>query len=273
MVLHYDHERLTKTFESEEFLKGYDAYQQTNSQIQSFQDFIDKIEINKKYFRLDMGKSGYRKKHHKQNVSGDTKAIKEIQSYLNKMTDKTSEKIIREIKHRLVNRDYLYKMIMESFVEKCIIYPQYNQLYLSAMVDIYGTRPDFKKVLVQCIDESHEALLSLEIQEDSEYLTFCAKNKRLDKLIGHSMLLTECEKANVVKDRIHPSISSLLDILKEGSSEEESYKCVQCLYEIMKALYGSGSLPERYQEQIQGLVDSEGQRKIKYKMMDILERR
>ena len=126
---------------------------------------------------------------------------------------------------------------------------------------------------MQCIDESYEALIHLEIQEDSEYLTFCAKNKRLDKLIGHSMLLTECEKANVVKDRIHPSISSLLDILKEGSSEEESYKCVQCLYEIMKSLYGSGSLPEMYQEQIQGLVDSEEKRKIKYKMMDILERR
>ena len=273
MVSHYDDDRLSEIFASEDFLKGYEHYRHGNSEISEFRKFIDNIEINKKYFRLAMNKTGYRKKYHKQNVSEDTRAIKEIQSYLNKMTDQTANKLIGEIKTRVTGRDYLYKMIMESFIEKCIIYPQYISLYLRGLQEIYGPRPDFKESLMQCIDESHATIVNAVISEVSDYLTFCAKNKRLDKLIGHSMLITECEKAKLVKDRIHPSISSLLEILKEQTSDEESYKCVQCLYEILKSLYGTSLLPQGYIDQIKSLIDGETKPKIKYKMMDILERR
>ena len=271
--MHYDNDSLSAIFETQEFLEGYEVHKRNDKKVSEFRDFIDKIEINKKYFRLDMNKTGYRKKYHKQNVSEDTRAIKEIQSYLNKMTDQTSEKIIKEIKHRLANRDYLYMMIVESFVEKCIIYPQYNQLYLAGLMDIYGSKPDFKQMLVKCMDDAYDKIIHQDIQEESEYLMFCAKNKRLDKLIGHSMLLTECDKTNIVKGRIHPSIESLMGILRDGSSEEESYKCVQCLYEILKSLYGDSLLPQGYIDQIQGLIEGEKKPKIKFKMMDILERR
>ena len=254
MVIHYDNDSLSEIFETQEFLEGYEVHKRNDKTVSEFKDFIDKIEINKKYFRLDMNKTGYRKKYHKQNVSEDTRAIKEI-------------------KHRLADRDYLYMMIVESFIEKCIIYPQYNQLYLTGLMDIYGSKPDFKQMLVKCMDDAYDKIIHQDIKEESEYLMFCAKNKRLDKLIGHSMLLTECEKTKIVKGRIHPSIESLMGILRDGSSDEESYKCVQCLYEILKSLYGDSLLPQGYIDQIQGLIKGEKKPKIKYKMMDILERR
>ena len=96
----------------------------------------------------------------------------------------------------------------------------------------------------------------------------------MDKLIGHSMLLTECEKRELVYDKIHPSITSLLKILEEGESDEESYKCVQCLYEIMKSLYGGGKeIPTSYLSTIQRIIEGGPTPKIKFKLMDILERR
>ena len=273
MVIHYNDERLKTIFEDEIFAINYEIYRRNNSYISEFRKFVDNIEINKKYFRLTMNKTGYRKKHSKQNVSEDTRAIKEIQSYLNKMTDKTYSKLIQEIKVRLENRDYLYKMIVESFVEKCIIYPQYVSMYLSGLQEIYKTKDDLPIILMVCVDESYKTIMNAEINEESDYLTFCAKNKRLDKLIGHSKLVTECEKKNFVKDRIHPSISELLKIIRDGSSDEESYKCVQCVYEIMKSFYGGNKLPQGYINQIQSLIDSETKLKIKYKLMDIIERR
>jgi len=274
MVKQFSVEYLEKRFSDKEFIEGYNAFREGEKDIARFHDFVCRIEINKKYFRLDMGKTGYRKKYHKQNLSEDTKAIKEIQSYLNKLTEKNAVKLIQEIRDRVEGREYIYKMIVESLVEKCVIYPQYNQLYLMALHEIYGHRQDMKHILLECIEESYKGIIEMEITQESEYLTFCAKNKRLDKLIGHSMLLTECEKRELVYDKIHPSIASLLGIIEGGESDEESYKCVQCLYEIMKSLYGEGKeIPASYLSTIQSLIDGGPKPKIKYKLMDIVERR
>ncbi len=273
MVIYYNNDQLLTLFQDESFLLGYETYQSHNKRLQEFRTFIDSIEINKKYFRLTMNKTGYRKKYHKQNVGEDTRALKEIHSYLNKMTDQSYPKLIQEITTRVQGRDYLYRMIMELFIDKCVIYPQYISLYLKGLHAIYGTKSDFNNMVMSCVDDSYQSILNTEIEEESEYLIFCAKNKRLDKLIGHSMLVTECEKRKIVTDRIHPSLAKLLDIIKDGTSDEESYKCVQCVYEIMKSLYNENLLPQGYIDRLQALIQEETTPKIKYKMMDIIERR
>jgi hypothetical protein len=76
-----------------------------------------------------------------------------------------------------------------------------------------------------------------------------------------------------VKGRIHPTLDSFLILLAEEDDPSETYKCVQCLYNIMKSLYGMSRLPQGYIIRIQGLIEAEKSSKIKYKMMDILERR
>ena len=75
--------------DSNEFKLNYNDYI-TKKECSEFSDFINSIELNKKYFRLEMNKKkGYRNKH--KNMSDDTIAIKEITSLLNKVSDKYIE--------------------------------------------------------------------------------------------------------------------------------------------------------------------------------------
>ena len=55
--------------------------------------------------------------------------------------------------------------------------------------------------------------------------------------------------------------------------DEEKYKCVQCLYNILKSYYGDYILPEGYNQNLKHLISLEKTTKIKFKMMDILERK
>lgn len=273
MIQHSD-ESIKAIVETPEFKKDYGTYRSQNTETKEFRKFIDSIEINKKYFRLAMNKQGYRRKHQRGNVGEDTLAIKEITSYLNKVTEQTIDRITGEIQKRLVDKDYLMPLIVDSVIEKSLLYTQYIPMYLGLVKDLYRTVPDIKETFMGRIDVIHKGIVEAEVNtEESDYLQFCAKNKRLDKLIGHSMLITECEKQGFVEGRIHPTLDSFLTLLAEEDDPSETYKCVQCLYNIMKSLYGRSRLPQGYITRIQGLIDTEKSAKIKYKMMDILERR
>ena len=271
-MIHYEESEVLRLFEDPVFLQGYEDYQQSHTELQGFRSFIDSIEFNKGYFRLAMGKQGPRHKQ-RRNLGADTIAIKEINSYLNKLTERTLEKITMEIQSRLVGREYLQHMILETLVDKALLYPQYIPVYLTVLRDLYPG-PEIYPVFVRCIDTVFEKVLQAEIgSTQSEYLQFCDKNKRLDKVIGHSLLLAECEKRGIVKDKIHPTLESLLTILGETTDNDEKYKGVQCVYTILKSLYPKQTLPPHYHHTIQTLIHQETSPKIKYKLMDIVERR
>ena len=108
----------------------------------------------------------------------------------------------------------------------------------------------------------------------SDYLQFCDKNKRLDKLIGHSLLIVECEKKGMVEDRVHPRLDEMLETMTKSSDlDDERYKCVQCIYQVMRSLYMDRSLPQNYEEKVRALIAKEASMKIKFKLMDVLERK
>ena len=110
-------------------------------------------------------------------------------------------------------------------------------------------------------------------ESQSEYLQFCDKNKKLDKLIGYSLLIAECEKMNIIDNQIHPLLMELITILSETEDNDEKYKCSQCLYNIFKSLYSSSELPPVYYEKINKMKNDETFMKIKFKYMDILDRK
>ena len=64
-----------------------------------------------------------------------------------------------------------------------------------------------------------------------------------------------------------------MNILRDNNDDEEKYKCVQCLYNIFKSYYGKYLLPEGYKQKLEKLILNENSMKIKFKMMDILERK
>ena len=232
--------------------------------------FIDSIAINKKYFRLGMSK----KKRYHQNVSEDTIAIKEINSYLNKVTDRNIDAICSEIQKRLVNKEYLTKYLIETIIEKSCIQPNYVHVYLDTITQLFSHEKNLNNLIEENIDDFYQKTKQKEINMDqSEYLQFCEKNKQLDILIGHAQLISECERRGIVKDKIGLIIDELMNVIDLTEDINEKYKGVQCLYTILNTYYQNKNLPKYYLKKIQSFIKKEKSNKIKFKLMDIIDRK
>ena len=269
---HFSEKELCDIRESSEFQDEYQIYKESSKPLQELAHFVDSIKLNSKYFRLTMNTHHRGRRHRNRNLGEDTIAIKEINSYLNKLTDKTLDKMTLKIQERLSGREYLREMIFQSVIDKCLLYTMYIPSYLQLLIELHKDT-EWISHFVKLVEKSYHDLIHTQTNQDqSEYLQFCDKNKRLDKLIGHSLLILECEKRKMVENQVHPRLDEMLKTMKT-SEEEERYKCVQCLYSVLKELYGESELPEGYRSPINVLITSESSMKIKFKMMDILERR
>lgn len=268
-------EELKEIYVSDDFISGYEKYCSNNKEQREFLKFLDGIKLNEKYFRLTTNtKIGQNKRFRNKNISGDTMALKEVNSLLNKMTDKNISEIILKIKEKLKDKDYLKRMVIVNVLSKCVAQPSYNNFYILSLKEVYSEHKDLNDIIHQEVIQIEGKIITQEInKEQSEYLQFCDKNKKLDLLIGHSLLVTELEKMKIIKDKIIPSLNNLIDILSETSDTEEKYKCVLCLYNIFKSYYGDNILPQGFINRIKGLIEGEKSNKIKFKLMDINERR
>lgn len=262
---------LNNIFDSEDFKTNYGEYIK-KKECSQFSDFIDSIELNKKYFRLEMNKKkGYRNKH--KNMSDDTIAIKEITSLLNKVSDQNILSVRQKIKDKIVGKDYLRDMILENILQKCILHTIYIDLFIDLIHYLYPHTENIYTKIDKCSDKIYRDIQNYEIKGDSDYLIMCERNKKLDKLIGHSLLIAELEKKKIVTGKIHPVIDEFIKTLGDCDDDDNKYKCVQCLYTIFKSFYGEYILPEGYNVKLKDLISSEKSMKIKFKMMDILERK
>jgi hypothetical protein len=269
-MIYYSESTLKDLFHNETFLKDCEDYKSSNTELMKTMDFINNIELNKKYFRLEMNKKrGYKKRN--QFKETDTTCIKEVNSLLNKLTDKNILSIRTKIKTKLEDKNYLKNLIIDSILEKCTIHTPYISLYLDLINYLYGTGNN--EMIQTSTDKLYQTIQNIEYKEESDYLRICERNKKLDKLIGHSLLITELEKKKIVTGKIHPTLENFIKILSECDEDEEKYKCVQCLYNMFKSYYGEYILPEGYNQKLKSLIEKEKSMKIKFKMMDILERK
>ena len=271
----YSEVQINELFVNDKFISDYSEYTKDNPEIDKLKTFIDSIELNRKYFRLEMNKKkGYRNKN--ANISEDTVALKEINSLLNKTTDKNILIIRDKIKGKISGKDYLTEMIIESILDKCIIHTSYIPLYLDLINFLYSNSEVVNNTISKLTETIYYNIVNHEIKGESDYLLMCDKNKKLDNLIGHSILVTELEKKRITKGKIHPVIKNLVNTLSECNGPEEvdeKYKCVQCLYNMLKSYYGNRRLPECYLNRLRELIELEESNKIKFRMMDICERK
>ena len=239
-----------------------------------FKKFINGIELNTKYFRLTTNnKIGRNRRFRNKNISQDTVTIKEINSYLNKLTDKNIVKIKQEIQIRLENKFYLKDLIINNILEKCLVHSNYIIYYIEILLDIYKDIPNLNELIHNNTDVIYLKIKANNIDKNqSEYLQFCDKNKQLDLLINYFLLITELEKEKIINNKISSSIDELF-VLFENEEIEERYKCLHCLYNIFKSYYESSLLPQVYINKLKPLIEQEKCMKIKFKLMDTLERR
>lgn len=273
----YTEQQVNELFADPAFRETYEAKFQNRSDLREFSQFINGIELNTKYFRLAMSKGS--KKYKNRNLGEDTIAIKEVKSYLNKISDKNYTKLSHEIKTRLEGREYLMNMLIDTIVDKCILHTPYIAIYLKLVKEVYGSQSAWKRQVEVTMDKAYQALTSptkradAELAEESDYLKFCEKNKLLDRLVGHSLLVTECEKQGIVMGRFGPAVASMIKLMDEETDNDEKYKCVQCLYGMLDSFYGKNPLPTVYQTRLKDIIGRETYMKLKFKMMDIVERR
>ena len=269
-MINYTIESLNTIFNDDEFLNKCDDYK-NNDELLELKNFINSIELNKKYFRLEMSKKRRHKKF--KNINNDTNSLKEINSLLNKISDQNILKIRIKVKELLIDKDYLKEMIIESILEKCTIHTPYISLFLELIHYLYKDDKDINEIVDKLSNKLCESINSMEIKEESEYLIMCEKNKKLDKLIGYSLLITELEKNKIINGKINKTLNDFMIVLKDCDEIEEKYKCVQCLYNIFKSYYSDNLLPKEYNNKLNELIKNEKCMKIKFRMMDILERK
>ena len=270
----YNSEELSVIFTSDDFNNKYNKYILTDKHT-NFVNFINNIELNTKYFRLTTNsKIGKNKRFRNKNIGEDTITIKEINSLLNKLTDKNIVKIKTKINELIVNKDYLKELIINNVLEKCLVHSNYTKFYIMILMDIYKDVSNIKELINKNTERLYTKIKENKINEEqSEYLQFCDKNKNVDLLINYFILLTELEKENIINDKIKFSIKELFDYIQNADDIDEKYKCSQCLYNIFKSYYGDSLLPQCYIDTINIIIKDEKSMKIRFKFMDILERR
>ena len=270
----WSEEEFNAVIVSEDFIANYRSYCEDNDH-RELTKYLSSIKLNEKYFRLTTNsKIGQNKRFRNKNVSEDTLALKEVNSFLNKLTDKNIKTITEKIKTKLIDKIHLKQLIIVNVLRKCILQPLYNIYYLDILIDIYSEETDINDLILTEITVIGDHIKKEEINtEQTEYLQFCDKNKKLDNLIGHSLLITELEKKNIINDKTIPLLNSLIALISETNEMDEKYKCVQCLYNIFKAFHGLKPLSKDFSDKLSKLIEIEKYNKIKYILMDITERR
>ena len=254
-MIYYSENTINNLFTSETFLNDYNEYKNENNEIKEMFNFINSIELNKKYFRLEMNKKrGYKKRN--QYKETDTTTLKEITSLLNKLTDKNFLTIRNKIKTKLENKNYLKNMIIDSILDKCIIILLIS-LYLDLINYLYGDNNNDS--IEYSTNKLYEKIINIKFKEESNYLRMCERNKKLDKLIGHFFISNRIRKREQLLIKFN-RIKYLINNLSKYDEEEEKYKCVQCLYNIFKSYYGDYILPEGYNQKINDLISKENKK-------------
>jgi hypothetical protein len=275
MTVHYPVKSLTELFLSDEYVSDKNNYKTTIlPKVLLVQKFLNSIEINKQYYRTGIL---VKNPKYKKKVSGDTIILKDFKTSLNKLSSLNYEKITSVVVSQVKGKTHLYPLIIETIFEHVLLHHTYCKYYSHLVCSLHT---EFQNItlIYNHIDKLYNELQTRTSQGVSEYLDLCSANKLLDQLIGYCMFISELELNQLIKDRVEPLINTLITELKKiadadaDANEGEMYKCVLCLYTLCKQTYGSEPVPDNYAKDIIVLQTTRFM-KIKFKLLDIMERR
>jgi hypothetical protein len=268
MTIHYSVESLNPLFLSEQYVSDKNEYKQTNKHaITSLIRFLNSIENNKQYFRTGVQ---VKNPKYKNRVYDDTSVIKQLKSSLNKMSGQTYKNLSEDICKQLNGKDHLYPLLLQYIFEQSLQHHIYCSYY-AHLVEVLHHKYNNDELIQSQINNTDESIQKIKIVE-SDYASLCEKNKQTDQLIGFSIFITELEVKGIINGRVDQNISILLTKL-EGDNEDELYKCAVCLYNICKVLYIDTQIKTEYYNYLENINKTVKYKKVKFKILDILERR
>jgi|TARA_Y100000389_G_C17449546_1_gene513810 hypothetical protein len=252
---------IKKSFDSEDFQKKYKKYLKNKDN--ELINFLDSIEINKKYYRMGINKN----QKYKKEITEDTQSIKKITSLINKITDTNYETIKKEIIDK-INVDYIIPYIIEKLAENSMVHHIYIPQYVGLLKEIKSHRKN-TIILRTCNKYYTEFFHTNENNKNgqSNYLQLCAKNKRIDNIIGFSLFISHLEKENIIDNFIEKVLDPFVNNLS-SMDDVELYKMLVSFYNISQIHYTI--IPNKYKIHLDEIKESTKTPKIRFKIMDIL---
>jgi len=263
-------ESLQDLFLSDEYISDKNEYVIHKQRVISdLHKFLNSIEINKHYYR-----TGVRVKNpkYKKNISGDTLLLKDFKASLNKMSSINYMNLCKNMITSVQNKEHLYPLLIQYTVDQSLLHHNYIKYYVELLYQLYVIMNDTSLLTIQ-LDKYYDMIHTTELDTSSSYSNLCSKNKQTDQLIGYGILISELEVKNIIHGRIEQSITSIMKQMQTDLSEDEMYKCVVSLSTIFKVLFSGKPIQENYVSTLTEIKDSMKFMKIKFKIMDILERR
>ena len=270
MTIHFSVDSLRDLFLSEQYISDKNEYKQQNSEnLSKVIHYLNSIEINKNYYRTGIKIKNPR---YKKKVSDDTQFIKSFKMSLNKMSSINYTTICSTIITEISTKKHLYPLLLQYIFEQSLLQHTYSKYY-AELVNMLHNKFNDLDLINKNIDLSYQTITKPVLQDSSEYSNLCSKNKQIDQLIGHSIFVSELEMKGIIKNKIDVSIQSILEQMNSELSEDELYKCVLCLHNIFKVIYNDKPIHQEYIDSLTSIKDKLKFMKIKFKIMDILERR
>jgi hypothetical protein len=246
--------------ESDDFINMYNDYLKNKGD--SLILFLDDIDLNKKYYRMNINKN----KKYTKITTEDTSLIKEINSMINKITntnyDILKPKIIEKIKV-----DHIIPYIIQKLTESSMKHHIYIPLYVGILKDINSEKK--KNILIRLCNKHYTEFFH-EYNTDnstSEYEKLCEKNKNIDNIIGFSLFISHLEKEEVIDNYIEKVLDPFMNNLSDDNSE--LYKMLVSFESVSNIHYQI--IPKRYQMILNKIKTDTTSSKIRFKIMDILK--
>ena len=249
---------------NEEFEEQYNLYLEKNKNNELI-NFINNIELNKKYYRLGIHKN--KNKKFKNKVTNDTNIIREINSLINKITNKNYEIIKKEIIQR-IDIDHIKPFIYEKLLENSILHHIYIPFYVGVLKDIHIENK--MEHIIKVCEKYYNEFFKLDTCKDNEidYEQLCIINKNIDNIIGFSLLISYLEKENIIDGFIEKVIDSFMENMI-NKNDIEIFKLLVSFENISDIHYRI--IPDKYQRTLEDIKKNTNSFKIRYKIMDILK--
>ena len=264
MVIYYDIKEISDIMKSKEFISNYNEKYLNNEKNRNIKLFLDKIKKNKNYHKLNINSFA------SNNKEIDVDIIKSITNNINKITSKNKDIIIKNIEDKLNTRE-IANIVINILVDCIIINSKFSDLYIELIKKITGS---YKFDLNKIIDKFHNLLYK--DYEDTEiknyYKLLCEKNKCTDNSIGYSILVVKLENSSIIVNKIDKLINELLDKISKYDDEDDLYKYILCIYEIIKLIdIKEKEIYSKIKTTLEDISKSIKNKKIKFKIMDIFD--
>lgn len=200
------------------FLKLYDDYKIKNEKnIDDLIIFLSSLNVNKNYYNIK----------NKKYYNNQNKNIKSIHNFLNKCSISNIDKIVSNISE-LINKD-IVDDILKSIIDKCIIEPGYNDLYIQIIKSIVNKyKVDISTIIDKCIQ-----CIYIEKTYTKDYDGLCEFNQSSDKCIGLSLLISKLETNLLIQNYTKSIIEKCFDKI-DINNNDTTFKYVGCLFKIFE---------------------------------------